>query len=267
MADLTDVQTGLVALISQILYPNGTANPSVSGTSYKIYPGWPQPQTLDADMASGIVHVSVFAPPMSRTIPQMGNNRWQQSTVGAQTITGSVAGDVLTLSGTISTPMAALVTANGTLYSYAVQATDTLTSICTALASQIPNATSSNATLTVPNAWQLSVAFSVGSTAIKEVGRQQQLFQVSVWAPTPGARQTAAIAIDPLLRDQIRIALPDNTWCQIRARSMADTDANQKPALFIRHLHYECEYATIVSQATQTVAGQQITTTLTGGTL
>ncbi len=267
MADLTDVQTGLVALIAQALYPTGTANPSVTGVTYKIYPGWPQPQTLDADMPLGTVHISVFAPPMSRTIPQMGNNRWQQSTVGAATITGSVSGDALTLSGTVSTPMAVLVTANNTLYSYAVQPTDTLASICTALASQIPNATSSSAVLTVANAYQLSVAFSVGSTAIKEVGRQQQLFQVSVWAPTPSARQTAAIAIDPAIRNQIRIALPDNTWCQIRARSMADTDMNQKPALFIRHLHYECEYATIVGQSAQTAAGQQITTTLTGGTL
>lgn len=267
MADLTDVQTGLVALIAQALYPTGTANPSVTGATYKIYPGWPQPQTLDADMPNGIVHISVFAPPMSRTIPQLGNNRWQHSTAAAQTITGSVSGDVLTLSGTISTPMAVLVTANGTLYSYAVQSTDTLTSLCTALASLIPNATSSSNTLTVANAYQLLVAFSVGSVAIKEVGRQQQVFQVSVWAPTPAARQAAAVILDPAIRAQIRFALPDNTWCQIRARSMADTDAMQKPALFVRHLHYECEYGTIISKATQTAAGTQITTSLTGGTL
>ena len=57
MADLTDVQNAIAATVAQTIYPNGTGQPSAVSAAVRIFPGWPLPQQLDADMQSGIAQV------------------------------------------------------------------------------------------------------------------------------------------------------------------------------------------------------------------
>jgi hypothetical protein len=49
MATVSQVEDALATLITAALYPNG-APPSVLAYPVKIYPGWPDPATLDTDM-------------------------------------------------------------------------------------------------------------------------------------------------------------------------------------------------------------------------
>ena len=60
MADLSDAGNALVNAIAAILYPTGTASPSLTGERLLIYQGSPDAVTLAADLAAGTIHVSVF---------------------------------------------------------------------------------------------------------------------------------------------------------------------------------------------------------------
>ena len=80
MADQSDVAATLAAMIAAALYPNGTNQPSVVGAPVIVYPGWPNPQTLDADMAAGKAHVSVFPRPGDVvTSLAMGDAEWVET--------------------------------------------------------------------------------------------------------------------------------------------------------------------------------------------
>ena len=67
MADQADVETVLAGLVSGVLYPQGVTAPSVLGVVCRVYRGWPNSAALDADLAAGVVNVTVF--------PQAGHER------------------------------------------------------------------------------------------------------------------------------------------------------------------------------------------------
>jgi len=252
MADLTDVQSAIAATVAQTLYPNGTGQPSAVNAAVRIFPGWPLPQQLDADMQSGIAQVSVFATAISRAVTQM-QPTWQTVDIVATQLQASVSGMTITLTGTITTPQAVSVQQGSVQASYAVQPTDTLTSICTALAAMIPGATSSANTITFPQGATPAMLFAQPATVLQEVGRQRQVFQVSVWAPTPTLRAQIASLIDPALRLAYRLQMPDTTAAELRFQGSMDDDSIQKVAVYTRHLRYEVEFATTNVQQTTTV--------------
>lgn len=81
MADITAVETAIVQTIVAALYPNGTTSASITAGPIKVYAGWPNSQTLDADMAADAVHVSVYPRPGdSISSSLMGDNDWREVT-------------------------------------------------------------------------------------------------------------------------------------------------------------------------------------------
>jgi hypothetical protein len=252
MADLTDVQSAIASTVAQTLYPNGTSKPSAVTSAVRIFPGWPQPQQLDADMQAGIAQVSVFATAISRAVTQM-QPIWQTVNIVATQLQASVSGMTITLTGTITTPQSVSVQQGNMQASYAVQSTDTLASICTAIAALIPGAKSSANTITFPQSAIPAMLFAQPATVLQEVGRQRQVFQVSVWAPTPTLRAQIASLIDPALRLAYRLQMPDTTAAELRFQGSIDDDNIQKVAVYTRHLRYEVEFATTVTQQTTTV--------------
>lgn len=81
MADVTDAGNALVQIIAAIVYPNGTAQPSITGVPVLIYQGWPIEQTLAADLKAGKVHVSVFPSPNDKVSSVVhGDGEWQEVT-------------------------------------------------------------------------------------------------------------------------------------------------------------------------------------------
>jgi len=95
--------------------------------------------------------------------------------------------------------------------------------------------------------------FAQPATVLQEVGRQRQVFQVSVWAPTPTLRAQIASLIDPALRLAYRMQMPDTTAAELRFQGSMDDDSIQKIAVYTRHLRYEVEFATTNAQQTTTV--------------
>ncbi len=141
MASLTDVLKQVAAQIAAIVYPSGTGQPSVAGFPIRVYPGWPVPEQLEADLAAGIAHISVYPHGKDRSTTRYLGRSSIPLTAPVHTLTMTVAGSVVTLSGTISAQNI-MINLNGTSYVYAVQQSDTLTSAATALAYLVPGASS-----------------------------------------------------------------------------------------------------------------------------
>lgn len=79
MADVTEVGDSLVQIVAGATYPSGTGQPSVIDQPVIVYQGWPNPQTLDTDLAAKKVHVSVFPRPGDTiTSIMMGDTEWTE---------------------------------------------------------------------------------------------------------------------------------------------------------------------------------------------
>lgn len=264
MADLTDVQNAVVGLLAQALYPNGTADPSATGDATIIYAGWPQASQLDADLAGlsngrgGRVHVSVF-PMTGETLQPAYSNAWAPLSQQAATVTLSIAGQAITLGGTVIVPQNVAVLAGGQAYTYAVVAGDTLTSIATALAVLIPGASSSGPVLTIPDGVKVAAARAGGSGVMqRELQRRKRPVQVTIWADTPERREACARVLDVALAAVEFVALPDQTGARLIYQTSHQIDATQKANLYRRDIIYSAEYSTTQTQtATEVVVGQE----------
>jgi hypothetical protein len=263
MADLSDVSAALVGLIGATLYPNGASQPSVVNTGVKIFAGWPIPEQLDSDLAAGLANVSVYPRPENRNTTRYMND-WQSVSLNTASLTLSIAGQTVTVAGTVpgaSNPHNLVVFVNGSPYVYPVQPTDTLSSIAAALAAlivaSVAGTSSTGAVITVPAPAQINAA-RVGITGVSanEIRRQEQLYQIGVWSPTPGARDKIAIAIDLALAALPRFTLADDSVCRLIWKSSLQSDKFEKQNLYRRDLFYTAEFPTI-----QTETETQITQT------
>lgn len=265
MADITDVENSLVALIAQTLYPNGTAQPSVAGFDCAVYAGWPTASRLDADLAAGKTHVTVFPTATERNTSRYPKE-WKTQAVTVPTLTLAIAGQTVTVGGAIPSPFSAhnlAILATGKNYVYAVQAGDTLASIATALAALLaadfPGTTSTGAVITCPVSCHLTAAkVGTSGTSIREVRRQERVFQITVWSNTPANRDAVIQPVDLALAATNFITLADGTAARLLYKGSPITDNNQKAKLYRRDLMYTVEYATTqVKTDYQIVAAQE----------
>jgi hypothetical protein len=151
MADVSDVEAVLTSVLTQQIYPSGTSEPSIVNTPCKIYRGWPIPANLDSDLAAGIINVSVFPQALETNVTKY-QRKWLELPVAEPTLTVEVFANTITILGVPSSPLNVAAIVNGTAYVYAVQPSDTLTSIATGLAALINvdiEATSSQNVVTV----------------------------------------------------------------------------------------------------------------------
>lgn len=269
MADVIDVQNALVALIEQTIYPNGTSQPSAvvvnsASVACKVYPGWPMPAQLDADLLAGLANISVFTTTTERNTTRYPKV-WEPFSKTAATLTLTISGQQIIVGGVMPSPFSAhnmALIVGGKSYVYAVQATDTLASIAAALAAQVavdfPGTTSSAETVTLPTG-AVPTAARVGTTGtvIKEVRRQERGFQITIWVNSPAAREAIAALIEPILADTSFLTLADGTAARLVYKGSPITDGGQKENLYRRDLLYTVEYATtMTAMAPEVVASQ-----------
>lgn len=270
MADITDVENSLVALIAQTLYPNGTAQPSVAGFDCAVYAGWPTSSRLDADLIAGKTHVSVFPTPTERNTTRYPKD-WETLAVTAATLTLAIAGQTVTVGGAMPSPFSVhnlAILASGKNYVYAVQAGDTLASIATALAALLavdfPGTSSTGAVITCPVNCHLATAkVGTSGTSIREIRRQERVFQITVWSDTPAHRDTVIQPVDVALAATQFLTMADGTAARLIYKGSPITDNNQKAKLYRRDLMYTVEYATTqvktdyqIAAATENVSNQ-----------
>lgn len=267
MADLSDVENKLVEILSGILYPAGIpggVNPPspVAACPVICYPGWPQSATLDADLAIGKAHVSVFTLDAERNTTRYPKD-WQTVTDAAPTVTAIIGAQAITIGGTVTIPQNVAIEINGLCFVYGVQAGNTLTAIAAALAAliavSVPGTTNTGPVINVPVAGRISAA-RVGAqgVGIMETRRQERLFQITVWASTPDLRTAVSKPIDAALSNIERFTLVDQTSARLIYKGSPVTDKGQIQGVYRRDFLYTVEYATTITEVETQISVEQI---------
>jgi hypothetical protein len=261
MADQTDVANGLVGLIAAIAYPGGDAQPSTApdAVAVKTYQGWPTTSALDTAMLEKQIHVSVWPTPTEKMVDQRAAE-WVQASIGTPTVIMVVSGTQVTISGTGAASQNTSALVDGKPYIYAVQANDTPTSIATALAALISadrTASNSGPVLMIPNSHSITARVGVVGTNIRELQRIEKVFQVSIWAASPDARDPFAKLVHSSLAATYRMTLVDGSIANIRYKGSIQRDNEQKNGIYRRDILFSIEYSiTQTSTAVEVISGQ-----------
>ena len=252
MADESDVETTLVSLSFAALYPNGTNFPSVAGPDCRIYRGWPNSAALDADLTAGRINVTVFpVPGHVRTTTRYTQIR--PGRAAQATLTASVSGTAVTLGGSAALGQVVGIRVNGIggqSYAYRTQVGDSPTLVAANLAALARANTIvqlSGPTLTIPGAGDLIARVVADASAQQEVRRQEQVFRITCWCPTPTFRDAAATAIDLALAQSVFINLADGSMGKVTYAGTTVFDQSQDALLYRRDLLYQIEYPTITT--------------------
>jgi hypothetical protein len=270
MADFTDVANTLVGVIAGIVYPNGTGQPSIVNAPVKVFQGWPLPNPLEEDLKKGKLNISVWPTPTENVLPSR-LQEWQTLSIADPTITLTSGDGTVTVSGTGAAGQNAAVMVDNQPYVYAVQGGDTSETIAAALAALISvdrPATSAGSVLTVPDTHSIVARVGTTGISIRELRRQEKLFQISIWADCHERRDPVASAIDIALAETLRLALPDGSQGILRYRSSNQIDNTQKNGIYRRDLMYAVEYSTTQTRTDTQIVSEKTSISvvpLTGG--
>ncbi|MDR3473344.1 MAG: hypothetical protein P4M09_16920 [Devosia sp.] len=251
MADLGDVEETLKTVVSGVLYPNGTGNPSVAGVDCQVYRGWPKQPDLDRDLKAGKVTVTIYPRSAGERNTTRFPRDWQMQTAPIHTMTAAVVGTVITLGGTPAAGQWVTAVIGGIPFTYAVLASDTLADIASKLGILI-SATfpvvASGSTITVDTGHSVVARIGAAGTSAMEVRRQVRQFQITFWCPTPQLRDLVVGKVDPVLEGMNFITLPDGFAGRLLYVGTMVSDGAQAQALYRRDLIYSVEYPTTVSE-------------------
>jgi len=249
MADISGVEQAVVDAVTSILYPAGTSQPSIVGALCRVYRGWPNSATLNVDLGSGAVNVTVGADNASgrtttRYLPSWNNAPTQPGAtattsghaiaIGGDPVTGDVVGAII----------------DGTPYAYRIQPGDSADIVASNLEQLIQAnrmASVQGANITVPGAASITVRVVCDSTASFESRRQEKDLRIICWCSTPPLRDAVAAAIDTGFDRMDFLLLPDASQARIIYHNTAGYDQSQNALLYRRDLIYAVEYPTITT--------------------
>lgn len=265
MADISDVEDSLVAAIAAAVYPSGAASPSsvaINGAaiSVRIFPGWPVPTALDADMAAGVVNISVYPQPGMEKNTTRYDRTWYDQTPVACSLTAAVAGFAVTIGGVVTVGHYVTIQVGNKPFSYAAIAGDTLATIATALAALINvsfGATATGAVISIVGTATGRIVARLGApgTSFLELERTNQRFQVTIWASNNAQRKATAKIIRPALALLDFLTYADTSVGRIAYENSTDIDRSAKQNTVCRDIFYWVEYPTV-----QVMAAYPITT-------
>ena len=251
MADASDVANTLVNLVAGIVYPDGTTQPSIVGTTVGIERGWPIPDELQSQLAQNQCIVSIFAPPgMERNTTRYPRQEFVTGRA-PHTLTATVVGNTITIGGAVAVPQNVIALCGTQFaFSYAVQANDTLTTVAeglaTLIAAEFPGTVAVGEVITVagkPGILQARVA-SV-ATVGTEQARQEKVFWITCWCPQPAIRDALASDIDLALKERDFITFSDQSVGRLIYNSSRESDEGEKNEIYRRDLLYSVEYITM----------------------
>jgi hypothetical protein len=254
MADQADVETALAAIVANALYPNGTAAESAIGNICRIYRGFPTTPSLDADLAAGVLNVSVAADETPLKNVTRYPRRWVTVAPVLQVLTVNVTGQSASFSGRCAVGQLAGVMLNDALFSYAVQGNDSPATVASNLAAMLRSAgwlvEYAGATIGVPGAERFVARVVSGAGALQELKRQIQEFKITLWCPDPASRDAAAPVIDQALAGLNFVPLADGSYARLLFVGSSAQDNAADATLYRRDLIYSAEYPTTRAQMT-----------------
>lgn len=212
MADLSDVENALKALIVSRIYPGGTTAPSAmtmpdaTPIPARVVRGWPNKLQLKSDLAAGIVTISISPMPGSDRDTTRYSMAWEEDKARAPqdrtpmgvALAASVSGapDKVTWSGVATCAQSASVTVDGRAYRVAVPVGATASDVAAAFVAAInPDrpVTQSGGSITLVGAYGLKAAMGVivERGLVREIGRFQRSLQIALWCKSPEQRDAA----------------------------------------------------------------------------
>lgn len=250
MADLDDVSNALVALAEQVAYPDGTNEDSIIGQDIKIAAGWPVLDDLGSLLKSGGVFINVWPEENeTNTTRHLDFDEWYVvQAPPAPTITLTVSGTNVVVGGTVTVPQNVAMIVDNKTAAYAIQPSDTLTTIATAMASRLAllgiTATSSGPTINLPNSRVVVGRVGTWGRTLRQLARQEKVFSLIIWAKDPITRGLVAAPLDIALKSRSFISLPDGSEGRLRYVRTVQLDRYEKHLCYRRDLCYTVEWAT-----------------------
>ena len=246
MAAQSDAEVALVQLAAAALYPNGISSAAAIDATIRIYRGWPNSSALDTDLAAGRVNVTVFPVPGATRNTTRYAPDWVPDPV-TPTLVVSVSGLTASFAGTADLGQLAGLLVDGVSYVHRTVTADTPALVAAILAAAI-NPTSialaSGTSVSIPGATTLIARTAADATSLQELRRQQQVFRITAWCPTPDLRDAACEAIDVAYAATPFLVLADGSAARLRFVSTTTFDTRQDAALYRRDLLYSVEYPT-----------------------
>jgi len=253
MADQADVETAITAIVANALYPAGTGAASVTGNVCRVYRGYPTAPALDADLAAGVLHVSVVADGVIKNVTRYPRI-WQTVAPVAASLTVEAGAQSASFAGTCAVGQLAGVAVGGALFPYAVQSNDTPATVASNLAALLRAVgwfvDYAGATITIPDARLFTARVVNGAGALQEIKRQVQEFKITLWCPDPASRDVAAPAVDAALAAAAFIPLADGSSARMIFLGSDVVDEAADATLYKRELRYSAEYPTTLAQIT-----------------
>lgn len=249
MADLSDVEATLVALVTDALYPDGPATPTRVGADCRIFRGWPTPAGLDLDLKAGRVNVSIFPDTTSGQLTTRYLSEWRGKSVAASLL-ASVSGNVITFSGDAALGQLAGIRIGDHAYVYRTAGADTPASVAANLATMIrerQTAHLSGTTVIIPGASDVAARVVADASGLREIRRQTHDIRISVWCPSPTLRDGVSAIVDTALAALTFIDFSDSSVGRMTYKTTSVFDQSQIATLYRRDLIYSIEYPTIVS--------------------
>lgn len=256
MADISQVEQALVEAVAAAAYPAGTGQPSAVAAPVKVYRGWPDPDTLNRDLAAGGCHVTIYSRPGVLNTETRAFARWDEAGRPDPTMTATVdaAAQRVTFAGDASGPLMIAVVATGPdqVFTVAIGPGDDAASVAQRFAQDIGTvreAWSEGAVLGVPGATTLRAGTVAGGTARRTLRDQRQGISVTLWCAGPTQRDVLAPLVDQALMDQPRLALPDGTTARLTYQGTASDDGARGAPTYRRDLLLMADFSTTVSRA------------------
>lgn len=269
MADLSDVRMALAKEVAAIFYPDGQAGPTFPDKPVKIITGWPDPQALEKALHEKpdfpLLYVSVIDLPTERNTSRYPVVE-EELARPAKSYAVDITGQTFKITGGQPVegyrPQNIGVMVDRKSYVLRIVAGRTAAQVANDLAALIaadwPGTAAVSGVITVPQPARLiSGRVGVIGETIREVGRTEKLFQVSLWANTDENRAWLGKAVAPVIAEELHLQMPDGSWAYIRCKSMTDLDKAQTFGAFRRDLVYMVEYAiTRTRRAPEMIVGK-----------
>jgi len=265
VADVSEVSTALVNLISAAIYPTGINNPSVVGFGVKIYAGWPDPVGLETDLKANIATVSVYPRNDEKMIDRLLLD-WTSLSVNTPTLTATVSGQTLTIGGTVSLNYQFIgLMVDGVDYVYVVQTGDTLNSIAANIAT-LAGGVAVGAVVTFSSSYSLIARVGFSGISIKEISAQQRTYQITVWANCWDKRDPVGIAVEQALKPVYRVLMPDGFYAILSFKGSHQDDSMQLRGVYKRDILFNVEYSTTATKTDYSITIPQSHTEILGQT-
>jgi len=252
MADQSDVETAIAAVVANALYPNGPEGLSEAGYVCRVYRGTPVASALNADLASGVANISINAIAGRQKNVTRYPQKWVATSTVPATLSVATSGYSVCISGICAAGQLVGIVIDGAPFAYAVQSNDSPATVASNIAGLLRQngwvVDYAGTCISIPQAVKLTARAVSGGTMLKEIRRQVQDFDIALWCPDPRSRDIISALADRTLATINFIVLSDGSSGRMISAGSDISNANVEASLYRRDLIYSVEYPTTLQQ-------------------